>query len=84
MATKKKKAKVSKKPSKKAAPKRKPARAAKKKKAPRAKPKAPAAEPATMTVVAVFDENATIQVPARDVVGDIEEAMALGRLEEEP
>ncbi len=63
--------------------KKKPARAAAKKKTTKqAAPKKRRAK-AARRAVAKVDPDATIQVPVAEVLGDIEETMALDRLREE-
>ncbi|MDP1922368.1 MAG: hypothetical protein Q8L14_39375 [Myxococcales bacterium] len=63
--------------------KKKPARAATKKKTKQAAPKKRRAPKAARRAVAKVDPDATIQVPVAEVLGDIEETLALDRLREE-
>lgn len=68
---------------KKTRPAKKPVRAAaKKKKAKQAAPKKRRAKSARRAVAKV-DPDATVQVPVAQVLGDIEETMALDRLRED-
>ncbi len=74
MATKRKK------PKRPATRKKRPARATPKK--PRAKKKSPKRRPAAADATIEFSTEATVQVPVHEVLGEIEETMALDRLAE--